>query len=44
MWDISKALKIAKQKLVTTHLLIIDIFCNFQTAMNKLKNMGNKKY
>ena len=44
MWGISEALKVAEQKAVTAHPLVIDIFCNSQTAINKLKSTGDRKY
>lgn len=40
----SKALKIAEQKSIIANLFIINIFCNSQTAINKLKSTGNWEY
>lgn len=41
MWDIFKVLKIAEQKTVTSHPLLIGIFFDSQTAIKKLKSSGN---
>lgn len=43
MWGISEALKVAEQKAVTSQSFAIDIFCNSQTAINKLKSMDDRE-
>ena len=41
MWGIFEALKVAEQKTVIGHPFVIIIFCDSQTAINKLKSTGD---
>lgn len=43
IWGIFKVVKVAKQKYIRIYqLLVISIFCDSQTAINKLKVINNK--
>ena len=43
IWGISKAVKVAERRcLRAQHLLIINIFCDSQTSINKLKTLDSK--